>query len=196
MHLPSFSLTTLAALLPPTDAHPHAPPTTPSILAFDEARQATPGFCWITMYKEPRFGGVPLRIGFGDHECYDFTYVHLNFPDDYRTGVKSVDIEQQCICRIGYGSFADVDEGGVERDGNDGLWTETEMEMGAVPDCGDGYGGDWAKGRKELTGKLRKLTCSGPPGHGQEGHAEGRRLKNTKESLDQKRDDRSISRCM
>jgi hypothetical protein len=43
-----------------------------------------------------------------------------------------------------------------------------EMNEGAVADCEapDGVRVYWAMGRKELMGKLHRLSCSGSPGHG------------------------------
>jgi hypothetical protein len=77
-----------------------------------------------------------------------------------------MDIEEQCSCRWVYASvteLAAVDDK-VEEVGG-GLHIEGDTDG----DCDASEGGRvyWAIGRKELTGRLKELSCSGAPNHGQ-----------------------------
>jgi hypothetical protein len=82
-----------------------------------------------------------------------------------RTGVKSMDIEQQCSCRWVYAASTEreVVDGRVG-----GVGAALEVSEGVSADCEAPDGGSvyWAMERKELTGRLQRLSCSGAPGHG------------------------------
>jgi hypothetical protein len=76
-----------------------------------------------------------------------------------------MDIEQQCSCRWVYAASMESE---VADDGVEGVGAALEVSEGASADCEAPDGGSvyWAMGRKELTGRLQRLGCSGAPGHG------------------------------
>ncbi|KAF2788779.1 hypothetical protein K505DRAFT_341798 [Melanomma pulvis-pyrius CBS 109.77] len=163
MHFSAAVLVCALALLPTLHALPTSP--NPSLIISLNTQEDTPGFCWMTMYKEAAFQGPPLRIAFQENGCYDLSISHKNFPDDYRTGVKSMDIEAKCVCRVAYSTMTEKRMETNERE----VEQAAAGEMGGVgaTDCGeDAEYMDWAIGRKELRGRLAILSCNGPPSHG------------------------------
>ena len=76
-----------------------------------------------------------------------------------------MDIEQQCSCRWVYATSTELE---VFDDGVDGVGAGLEVNEGVANDCEAPGGGSvyWAMGRKEVKGRLQRLSCSGAPGHG------------------------------
>jgi hypothetical protein len=76
-----------------------------------------------------------------------------------------MDIEKQCSCRWVYVSMTELVAGD---DGAEGVGGGLGVQSHMAGECDAPEGGRvyWAIGRKELTGRLNGLGCSGAPNHG------------------------------